>query len=302
MNTGEIFINDARYTARVSGVLDCLPPPLVRELRGILRGTGSQMREVRLRAHGVSTVVLGGREYPLYTRVGADGLSSVLAAVCGGSVYAHRDEISDGSLALPSGVRVAVAGEAKYDGGHIVGVDKISSVLFRIPGGVCDFAPFLLDGWRENDCQNMLVCAPPMGGKTTALRALAGLIGSGEGRRRVVVVDERGEFDPADYKTASVDILRGYRRGRGTEIAVRTMSPGVIVVDEIASADDAAAVRLAVGVGVPVIASVHAACISDLLSRDFVAGLVRDGSFSLGTVITSVGGKYVASAPTPLAV
>ncbi len=292
----------SRYGARVGEVLDCLPRALVRELCGVMRGCDSMLCELRLRAHGVSSVVLGAREFPLYYRIGADGLSGVLMAVCGGSLYAHRDGISSGSLSLPSGVRIAVAGEARYDGGTLVGVDGISSILFRIPGGVCNFAAELADGWRKCGCRNMLVCAPPMGGKTTALRALAGIIGSGFGSRRVVVVDERGEFDPTDYPTARVDILRGYRRGTGTVLAVRTMSPGVIIVDEIASVSDAEAVRLAVGVGVPVIASVHAATRGDLFARDFVAGLVRDGSFPLATVISREGGRFTATAPTPVAV
>ena len=287
---------------RLSSLARFLPPLLFRELLALRRCMRGEVRELRLRSSGISSVIIDGATYPLYTRLDGGMLEEITGLLCHGSLYAYRDSIAAGFLPAPFGVRVAVAGEARYDGGRLVGIDRISSLVFRIPGDRCDFADGLYRGWLELGCRNMLICAPPLCGKTSALRSLAGLIGSGRDARRVVVVDERLEFDESDYRGATVDILRGYRRSTGTELAVRLLSPEVILVDEIASRSDAAAVRSAVGVGIPVIATVHGGDIGDLMRRDFIAELIRDGCFELFTVITADGGEFRASAVRKIAV
>ena len=138
----------------------------------------------------------------------------------------------------------------------------------------------------------MLICSAAGEGKTTAIRALAGLIGSGEMPRRVVVADERCEFNPAEYARAHVDILRGYKRALGVDIAIRTMSAEVLIVDEISSREDATAMLASVGAGVTVIATVHARSLGDAMKRDYVATLVRGGLFESVCVISRKAGSF----------
>lgn len=263
---------------RLAAVLDWLPARLGREIESVARGSRHSIREIRLRASGISSVVTDGGDFPLFTRVTHAELEGVVDKMCGGSIYAHRADMNDGYISV-GGVRVGVVGEARYDGEGRIGVSSVASLSFRIPTGVCGFAAELYSRWLSL-CGNLLIVAPPSGGKTTALRALAGLIGSGRGGRRVVVVDERCELDPAEYGAASVDILQGYRRGQGIEIAVRTMSPEVLMVDEIASAGDAKAISLAMGVGIPVIATAHGTDLLSLTRRDFIRDLLGEGLFT----------------------
>ena len=131
----------------------------------------------------------------------------------------------------------------------------------------------------------MLICSGAGEGKTTAIRALARLIGSGNNAKRVVVVDERCEFDLAGYSDAQVDILAGYKRSLGVDIAIRTMSAEVIIVDEISSSSDALAMLSALGAGATVVATVHAGSLSDAIKRDYVKTLVLGGLFDSVCVI-----------------
>ena len=275
---------------RVYRVLDWLPARLSAEIRGILYGSRHTVREIRLRAAGVSSLVTDGGDFPLFTRLSVAELEGVLDRMCGGSLYAHRDGINDGYVSV-DGVRVGVIGEARYDGARQVGVSSVSALSFRIPTGRCDFAAELYSLWRGLS-GNLLIVAPPSGGKTTALRALAGLIGTGRDAKRVVAVDERCELDPSEYENATVDILQGYRRGQGIEIAVRTMSPEVLMVDEIASDGDAAAVSLAMGVGVPVTATAHGTDLLSLTRRGFLRDLLGDGLFTHVCPIRRCGGGF----------
>ena len=138
----------------------------------------------------------------------------------------------------------------------------------------------------------MLICSAAGEGKTTAIRSLARLIGSGKDRMRVVVVDERCEFDPEAYPDSEVDILRGYRRSLGVDIAVRTMSSEVLIVDEIGSTEDALAMMSAIGAGVRVIATSHGVSLADAMKREYVRKLVEGGLFDSVVMIRRSDGRF----------
>ena len=126
----------------------------------------------------------------------------------------------------------------------------------------------------------MLIYSAAGEGKTTAIRSLARLIGSGKRPYRVVVADERSEFDEGAYRSAHVDVLKGYKRSLGIEIAIRTMSAEVLIVDEISSPEDARALLLAIGAGVDVIATAHGRRVSEISKRPHMRELIGAGLFS----------------------
>lgn len=288
-------MKEIKENRRLHSIYRYLPDRLVRELSRLSALSGYTLSEIRLRGGALSQVVSERGTLPLYTRLREEEVAAVLRAACHGSLYAYRDKLSSGYIPLEYGVRVGVVGEARYEEGEVVGIDGVRSLVFRIPTGECDFAEELYREWLAADMRSMLICAPPAGGKTTALRALAGLIGSGRDARRVVVVDERCELDPLDYTGATVDILRGYRRGLGVEVAVRTASPEVLMVDEIASEGDADALRLAIGVGIPVIATAHGEDARDAARRGYIRSLIEDGCFDTAVSIRRERGGFSLS-------
>lgn len=236
------------------------------------------LNEIRLRAGGRSALVLSGENVPLCYTVTKDELSEILASLSGGSLYAYRDTIRKGYIPMEGGGRVGICGHARYDGDKCIGISEISSLAIRIPHSVRLFAENIA-GLFSQYGGGVLIYSPPSCGKTTALRSLAGLLGSGSAAMRVVVVDERCEFNFSDYSSAQVDILRGYRKGDGVEIALRTMAPEVIIIDEIGSERETEALLSTARCGVSLIASAHAASISDVLARPPLMSLVRCGIF-----------------------
>ena len=279
---------------RLSHVMKYLPAPVTDRILGTLSdmgASGADVNELRLRAGGRGLLVVNGRNIPIELRTGSEELGEVLKRICDGAVFAHRDDISKGYVTLGMGVRVGVCGHARYDCGRIVGVSDISTLVFRRPSGECSFAHSLYRQWKGYG-GGMLICSAAGEGKTTAIRALARLIGSGSDARRVVVVDERSEFSDDDYRTSSVDILSGYKRALGVEIAVRTLSAEVIIVDEISSREDAAAMLSSLGAGVCVIATVHARSLDDAMKRDYVRNLIKGGLFECVCLISRSGGRF----------
>ncbi len=283
----------------VEKVLDILPKRVSMEISGLCKsrlGGVTMLREIRLRAEGRASLKLGGVYYPLFSSVSFDEVEKTVMKICDGAVYASRDRICDGYLPLGGGVRVGIVGSARYEGGALVGVESISSLVFRIPFGECDTKEELLSAFSRAS-EGMLVYSPPGGGKTTALRALARLLGSGEHPKRVCIIDEREEFLTEDYTECEVDILKGYKRQKGLEIAVRTMSPEVLMIDEIGS-EDARGIAEAARSGIPIIATAHAGSLSELFSKISLKPLFDIGAFDVFAGIFEENGRHILKVDT----
>ncbi len=281
----------SRAVRRVLGVL---PPELARQIEAVGRnrvGGVDSVREIRIRCPGASFVIFPSGSVRLDSRLSDEQVARIIRKITDGSLYAHADTIKRGYISMGDGIRVGVGGVARYDGGEPT-VSNISSLVFRIPVRECEISEQLYSAYLDS-AGGILIYSPPGVGKTTALRSLAGSI-SRRSCRRVVVVDERAEFDPAEFESCSVDLLSGYSRGRGIEIAVRTMSPEILMVDELMG-DECREVEYSFLSGIPVIATAHAGSLSELLEKRELSGLISKGVFSSFIGISRVGGKYTVS-------
>jgi len=282
---------------RVEYALSFMPEGLCREIRRLAdsrAGGLAELREIRVRCESRSSLIHKSESLPLFTRVFPSDMEEIVRRLCDGSLYAYRDTIAEGYIPIKMGIRVGVCGLARYERRDISGIADMSSLVFRIPGHGCEFAKELYAVWRGGVGSGMLIYSPPGIGKTTALRALAGYIGSGRCARRVAVVDERCEFTAGDYDRCEVDILKGYRKREGIEIASRTMSPEVVMLDEVGG-EDAAALLGVVRCGVPIVATAHASSIDELYSKASLTPLLECGAFDVFVGISRTGSAYSLS-------
>jgi stage III sporulation protein AA len=141
--------------------------------------------------------------------------------------------------------------------------------------------------------RGLLLFSPPLGGKTSLLREIARELSSGARPLRVVVVDSRGELAfSLDGSSLCLDVLSGYPKKEGIEIAARTLGAQVVICDEIGAGESDAVCELHGG-GVPLIASAHAAGLSDLLCRRGIAELHRARVFGGYMRVTRGSPPYV---------
>ncbi len=276
---------------KLERALSYFPANLAEEIRRISGQRRGEIREIRIRTLARSTMICGEESITLFSRVDKSSVDGLVERLLDGALYAHRDSIASGYISIGGGVRVGICGHARYEGERLVGVSEISSLLFRIPPSECAFASELHEIYIENACHGMLIYSPPGVGKTTAIRSLALSLGSGRNAKRVAVIDERCELDEADYRGAEVDILKGYKRREGIEIATRTMSPEVIMIDELGEGD-AEPISRVVRCGIPIIATAHAGSLDELRSRPALAPLLSLGAFDLFVGISRDAGEY----------
>lgn len=255
-----------------------LPPCVVEEVR---KKATVAVEELRLKCGRRSWMLCGGRNVMLDAVLDRAAVEDILMRVCGGSLYAHAEHIKEGFITLGGGIRVGVIGRAAVENGRIVAVRDISALCFRIPTDVrVDVSPLVTLIRGTGGARGLLLYSPPGGGKTTALRCLARSLGSGEHPMRVVVIDTRGELAAGlSGRGLCVDVLAGYPRREGIEIAARSMGAEIIVCDEICGEDEARVIIETGSGGVPLLASAHAADLGGLLSRSDMMRLHRAGVF-----------------------
>ena len=254
---------------------DLLPPRLTADLLDAVRGQSGMIEEIRLRAGRKASLTVGGRNIMTEATLTESDLTAILTRMCGGSLYAYSQTIHEGYITLPDGVRVGVAGRAVCEEGRVIGVCEITGLCIRLPhrcgtvgGVICRLLRSLNRG--ETAPRGILIYAPPGEGKTTLLRATAAGLSGGDGQApwRTVVVDTRGELGfETDGRGLCLDILRGYPRARGVEIATRTLSAQVIICDEIGDTEEALSLISSHHGGVPLVASAHAGTVEELLRR-----------------------------------
>ena len=273
---------DASDRAALLSILTLLPACLSDAVRlAVSEGRASyeQIEEIRLRKERASTLTLGGKNFVLSAVLHADELRDAFRALAGGSVYAVSETVCAGFLSLPHGFRAGVVGRAVCENGRILSVADVDSIVIRVPHAVADAGATAECLFRKNG-SGILIFSPPGIGKTTCLRSLAAHLSTGSDARRVAVIDEREEFAPLlTLKEAQLDLLRGYPKADGLLLAARTLSPELLIVDEIGSESECRALLSVSLLGVPLIASAHAHDARELFVRPALRALLESGVF-----------------------
>jgi len=202
-----------------------------------------------------------------------------LLKLCNYSVYARHDEMRYGYLTIREGIRVGLCGTAIHTDQSVKGLKDITTLSFRVPCEVKHCADDLL---RMIDAsRGVLICGPPCSGKTTLIRDMARQLSY---QYRVTVTDERGELSAScgfqhGYDTGLADIYVRMPKSEAIINSVRSLSPDIIVCDELGDERDAHAIEYALRCGVSFIVTVHASCRDDLRIRPVTASLLSKGAF-----------------------
>ena len=243
-----------------------LPSSVKRELDGLILTHGGAISEIHLKIGRGSSAILGGERLALQSSLSREEIDASFSSLLEGSLYAHRDAVTSGYVSIGGGVRVGIVGEARYDDSRLVGISGITSLCFRIPSEESSFKSELREAFLKAE-RGLLIYSPPGAGKTSALRTLAENLSKGRCGLKISVIDERLEFPIEKYFDSRVDLLRGYKKKDGLEIALRSLSPDVIIVDEIGSEAEALAMLSYVNSGVKIVATAHASSYEELVRK-----------------------------------
>lgn len=255
----------------------------------------SVCEEIRIRRLRMSSLTLSGDvNVPLDISLSREEMEETVNKLCGGSLYAHSETIKEGYISLEGGIRAGVVGRAVLENKRIIGIDDISSICIRIPHFIkADPTPIceLIKSFEY--VSGVLIYSPPGVGKTTLLRQVAAELSKGSGAVRVTVIDSRGELEfGLGARYLYTDIMSGYPKAVGIEIALRVLNPRVIVCDEIGNDDEISAICSAANGGVALLASAHASDIHGLMAKKSIRELHRSGVFGAYVGLKRSDGGY----------
>jgi stage III sporulation protein AA len=282
-------------------VLDALPDNLRKIIMSVSKGILRELEEIRVRQGRPLMVYSRGRDYFLcpdgnvsrhpqnsYIVTGED-TRRILELISHYSIYAFEEELCSGYITLQGGYRVGLSGKMTSGKDGITKFQHITSFNFRIAREIRNAAnkiiPYVIKGSR---IYHTLILSPPQMGKTTLIRDLARQLSNGFpgfSGVKVGIVDERSEIAgcyqgiPQNDVGVRTDILDGCPKATGIIMLIRSMSPNVIITDEIGKPKDVMAIEDALNAGITIITTAHSHGLEDARRRPILKSLLENNVF-----------------------
>ena len=251
------------------------------------------LEEIRMRSSKPIILKFTNGEKILQGLIETEDILQTLQSICDNSIYSYQNQICEGFITIKGGHRIGITGSVVISRGKVTNINYISNLNFRIARQIIgcsnNLLKYILD-IPNNTIYNTLIISPPGAGKTTILRDTIRTISNGiedlefKGKN-ISVVDERGEI-AAMYKGVPqndigirTDILDNIKKSEGMKMVIRSMSPDIIVADEIGSKEDVEAINYAVCCGIKGIFTAHGSSIEDLNLNPAISELIKKQIF-----------------------
>lgn len=201
-----------------------------------------------------------------------DYITEILSVITEKSIYAYNDKIKSGYVTTKEGIRIGLAGDCVIDNGKIITIKNINSLNVRIPHEINDASNGIFNYVFSNgNVKNTLIISPPFYGKTTMLKDVTKKL-NGINCGNILLIDERCEFSMVTGE--NIDVIRNSDKTYAFEMGLRSMSPEIIVTDELCGYEDWICVEKAVNSGIKIIASCHSDNIESIKNKnEFISGV-----------------------------
>ena len=237
-------------------------------------------------------------EDPKSLLISQNDIIETMKILCNFSIYSYQNQIKEGFITLKGGHRVGISGTAVINNNEIINISDISSINFRISREVLGCSDRIFDKFGLN-IGGTLIIGPPSSGKTTILRDIARKLSTSfeaDKLIKVSIIDERREI-AASYQgipqrdIGFSDVLSGFPKAEGIIRAIRTLSPKIIICDEIGGIEDAEAIKKSLNSGVGIIASIHAKSTDEMANSFRIKNILSSGAIKRAVLLDSNPGK-----------
>ncbi|SCJ54456.1 transcription termination factor Rho [uncultured Clostridium sp.] len=278
-------------------IIRILPEKIGNEIKNFIRE--GNIQEIRIKVGKPTILILSNEERILDCITTNDEVKGILVKISNYSLYAYEEEIKQGYITIKGGHRVGIAGECVISNGEIKTIKNISSLNIRISKAVVGSSKKIMPIITRGDrIYNTLIISPPKCGKTTILRDIAknisnGMYTVGLKGKKVVIIDERSEVAacyngiPQMDVGIRTDVLDNCLKKTGMIMAIRSLSPDVLICDEIGTLGEVEALNMAFNSGVNIVVTVHGFDIEDIYSRKVFKELIDESIIERVVVLSS---------------
>jgi stage III sporulation protein AA len=270
----------------IAGLISQIPPKEKEELE-----------EIRIRINRPMEITLKGAPRFLSYIIQPEDAFHLLNKISHFSIYTLEEELKRGYITVSGGHRIGLAGKVILEEGKVKAIRDISSFNIRIAREKVGIAGPIIPYIFQGGWMHTMVIGPPQTGKTTLLRDIARMISTGVPKRgiqacKVGIVDERSEIAgcvngiPQLTFGNRLDVLDGCPKAEGMMMMIRSMSPDVLIVDEIGRKEDAEAIQEAVHAGIKLIMTTHGTSIEEIRNRPSLKNILAERIFQRFVVLS----------------
>lgn len=240
-------------------------------------------QEIRVRTQKNIIILYKNHYYNINLTILPEDIENIFKKICNYSIYTFQEQIKNGYITFKNGHRIGLAGSAVVHKNNVINIKNITSLNIRIAREFKNCSKEIFKNTKQNN-SGFLIIGAPMTGKTTILRDLSRLF-SVKNKQKVVIIDERYEIAAVYENVPQLDIgfsdvLSGFQKSQGILMALRTLSPDIIICDEIGSTLDAISVKESLNSGVKIIATMHARNLKEFFNRPQTKILLKTGAFN----------------------
>lgn len=255
----------------------------------------SNLQEIRIKEGKPCILLFGVREVITNYLVKKEDIKYILQKASNYSLYAFEEAIKQGFITIKGGHRIGLAGECVIEDGKIKTIRNIASLNIRISREIIGCSNKIIKHLIEDDrvC-NTLIISPPRCGKTTILRDIARAFSNAG--RKVAVIDERSEIAacylgvPQMELGIRTDVLDNCLKSEGMIMAIRSLSPEILICDEIGSLKDIEALIMAFNSGVNIVVTLHGYKKEDFFNRRVFSELIDNYVLDKIVILSSKNG------------
>jgi stage III sporulation protein AA len=257
-----------------------------------------ELQEIRIRIGRPLVFQIGNKEIVHRYIPSWEDLKIIMQRMSNYSIYAFEEEIKQGYITISGGHRVGICGQCIVEKNQVKTIKNIASLNIRICREVLNCSEHIMKYILDKDTvMNTIIISPPKCGKTTLIRDIARNISNGienlhfQGKK-VCIIDERSEIGACSNGVPQLqiglrtDILDSCPKSEGIMMAIRSMSPDVIICDEIGTNEDIESIITALNSGVNLITTIHGYDIEDLYNRPVFNELIENRVFKRAVVLS----------------